>query len=343
MSVISAPELIKEKQQLPSGAAVSDYYSLAIRELFFVRNPCEKKDDPVSEKKCLDFIAENSDGGIWVYFPWRNEAISLPPEDIFFELKTARNRHLITKEEQNALRKIRLGVAGMSVGSSVIHALVLGGGPKRIKIADFDDMEITNTNRLRASVLDLGKNKTEIAARSLWEMDPFLEIELWRGGVKAEDADSFVGDSPLDMIVDEVDSLPVKIALRKAAKKHKIPLFMATDFDDGVIVDVERHDLNPETEFFNGRVSEEEISLVDGGDKKIWLNLAGKIIGDEVLSERMKKSLGEIGISISGVPQLGVSSALAGAALSYAIAGVAAGKVLNSGRYVFGLGKTIFG
>ena len=48
-------------------------------------------------------------------------------------------------------------------------ALAQEGLCGQLRLADFDHLELTNMNRLSASVLDLGEPKTHLAARRIAE------------------------------------------------------------------------------------------------------------------------------------------------------------------------------
>ena len=53
------------------------------------------------------------------------------------------------------------------------------------RLADFDELCVSNLNRLRAGVHQLGLNKAVITARALLEIDPYLNIAVEPAGVDA--------------------------------------------------------------------------------------------------------------------------------------------------------------
>src|SRR5579875_398147 len=57
--------------------------------------------------------------GVWVYYPWSRRLVHLLDEEEFVEVRTNRNRYKITREEQENLRKRKIGVIGLSVGHSI--------------------------------------------------------------------------------------------------------------------------------------------------------------------------------------------------------------------------------
>ena len=116
---------------------------------------------------------------------------------------------------------------------------------------------------------------------------------------------------------------------------------MATDNGDGVILDVERYDDDSQTKLFHGRVTEQEITSVPAASKE-WIRLALKIVDSDLLENGVKKSIAQIGKTLSGIPQLGSTAALAGAAVAYATRNIALGIPMKSGKYTFGLGELTY-
>ena len=106
----------------------------------------------------------------------------------------------------------------------------------------------------RANLTDIGSNKAEVTARNVWELDPFAQIEVWDKGVNRETIERFVGSPKLSVMVDEMDDIAMKFNCRFECKKLHIPVVMATDNGDGMILDVERFDQEPERPLFHGRV-----------------------------------------------------------------------------------------
>ena len=331
------PKVFTKLEETPQNAEKIDAFASGLKELFLVEHPQLKSQKEVFEKEFGDFEKNNTIKGIWIYFPWSNKLVHTLPEELYFKLRTNRNRNVITEEEQQNYRNIKVGIAGLSVGSSVLHALVMSGGPKTIKIADFDVLEITNLNRIRAGLPDVGLNKTLIAARQVWELDPFADLYLWGDGLTADNLKDFIlGEPKLDIFIDEMDSLDLKAAARVLCKKHKIPVLMATDNGDSVLLDVERFDLEPDRTIFHGLVDAAVFSNIKNVDFKTWVDLANKIIGFDFLEERMKSSLLEIGKSVLAVPQLGSTAAIAGGAMSCAVREIANKEELQSGKYAIG-------
>jgi molybdopterin/thiamine biosynthesis adenylyltransferase len=331
---LEKPQFFKREEELPAGTAVIDAFESAVTELFFIRNPRLKKGMPEAAEPLADFLCSHRIQPVWIYYPWRNVAVRTVPEELYFELRTARNRNLIIQEEQKNYRNLTVGIAGLSVGSAVLSSLVASGGPKRIKIADPDHVEISNLNRIRASLLDAGLNKTTVAARNVWELDPFAELYISEKGVGKDTLEDFIGSDPrLGIFIDEMDALHLKFLAREICRAYKIPVLMATDNGDGVIVDVERFDQESGRPIFHGRIPEREISSMDDDQS---IRMAVRIIDPAYLTERHQQSILNIGKGLSGVAQLGTAAAMAGVAVAYAARRIANKAELPSGRYIIG-------
>ncbi|MEK7212140.1 MAG: ThiF family adenylyltransferase, partial [Patescibacteria group bacterium] len=252
--MIQAP-LVLQAEEIPSSAKRVDALDDALTELFFIDNPIFKRGMPGVEDKIKEYVNSKNEEGIWIYFPWRDLAIRTLSEDLYFLLRTSRNRNIITHEEQLKYRAGKIGVAGLSVGSWVVSALVSSGGPQTLKIADFDVVEITNLNRIQAKLTDVKNPKIEVAAREVWELDPFAKLHLWDKGVSADTLRDFIiGEPRLDVFVDAMDSLDLKILSRFICQENRVPLVMGTDNGERVILDVERFDLEPNRPIFHGVV-----------------------------------------------------------------------------------------
>ncbi len=327
------PEFYTSQESIPKGAGIIDAFSRSLKELFFVRNPRFKKGMPETDAELSEFLAREASAirDVFVYYPWLHQAVRLPEENIYFELRTARNKNIIHQDEQEKYRTIKAGIAGMSVGSNAVSTLALTGGPKNMRLADFDEIEATNLNRIRAGLLSIGQNKAVFFAQNIYELDPWAELQVYDQGLSKDNLEEFING--LDVFIDEMDSIELKVRARFLCQKHKIPVLMATDNGDNVIFDVERFDTDENLPVFNGRVNITEEEIQNLKTFRDWLVIASKIVGAEAHTPRMLESLLGLGKTIAGVPQLGSAASLAGAVISYAVRKIACGDTLPSGRY----------
>ncbi len=339
--MVKPPRIASDTAMFPSEIRVVDARASMLCELFSIRNPSLKKKTPEYVEKESRFVSESGIPSVYVFYPWLNKAVRMLPEEEYFELRTARNKDVITKEEQEKFRKGSVAVAGLSVGSSVVNALVMSGGPQRMKIADFDHIEATNLNRLRAGVASIGEPKTDVVAKAVWELDPYATLELYDKGVETANVSRFVGDPRVDIVIDEMESIEQKVRVRLAAKEKQVPVLMATDNGNGIVLDVERFDLEPDRALFHGAVVLPDLDSLSKLSPEEWLRLATSIVGPEYLEKRMQESILKIGRTLSSVPQLGASASLAGVAIAYATCLILCHEPLPSGRYAYSLEELV--
>ena len=323
---------------------ISDDYEEQQRELFGVRNPSKVYAPGFEEsfKEHFSSLSANAPldrHGRWVYFPWRYLAAHILSEDEYRLVRTARNQNLITKEEQEKFYNAKIGIGGLSVGSSVAFAIALGGGGKRMKLADMDHLALSNTNRVLAGADRLGMLKVEVAARTIYEINPYAEIELHPEGLTPENIEDFCSD--LDIVIDELDNLAVKYLIREQAKKHRIAVVMAADNGDNAVVDVERYDLDPQSQFFHGRMGAVSYEMLKGLDKFGIGKMITKHVGPENVTERMQQSLTQMGKTIVSWPQLGGAALINGAAVAYCVRKILNGQPLEMNRALISLDEKL--
>lgn len=198
--------------------------------------------------------------GRWAYYPWRRAVVAVLGPRGFRAVRLDRNRNNITSAEQDRLATLRVGVAGLSVGHVIAHTLAAQGLCGRLRLADFDHMELSNLNRVPATVFDLGVNKACVAARRVAELDPYLPVEVFAAGLTFDTVDAFLDG--LDIVIEECDSLDMKTVLREGARARRIPVLMATS--DRGLVDVERFDQEPQRPILHGLLGGLDIGLLPG-------------------------------------------------------------------------------
>jgi molybdopterin/thiamine biosynthesis adenylyltransferase/nitroreductase len=270
--------------------------------------------------------------GRWVHYPWSRRLVHLLPPDEFHALRTDRNRHRITADEQAELRRRRIGVVGLSVGRAIAATLALEGVGGTIKLADFDTLSLSNLNRISARLEDIGGNKSVLAARQLAELDPYLEVESFERGLGDANLEPFlVGGGKLDLVIEECDDLYTKVRLREVARRYGIPVVMHTT--EGGIVDIERFDREPERALFHGLLPDLDAAALRDLSTKEKVPFVLRILGAERISTRAKASLVEIGETLSTWPQLGSAVTLGGAVVTDVARRLLLGELSASGRF----------
>lgn len=223
-----------------------DAFERQLRELFFIENHSfigMPKESTYATEDFKTYVSMKEYNYIHVYFPWINTIVKMVDADDYYRLKTNRNQDLITADEQKKLQNYKVAVLGMSVGSNVAFVLTQAGISNRIILADFDELDTTNLNRIFAGVHEIGINKTIVAAHRIYEDNPFAEIVTLPEGVNESNLEILIKAGEVDCVVDEIDDIPFKIHARLLAMKYHIPVVMVTDNGDGAVLHVERYDL----------------------------------------------------------------------------------------------------
>lgn len=316
-----------------------DTYREQLAELFVIQRPSLINRDERGIREAVNALLSltEDDGplerqGRWVFYPWLNKLIHILNEEDFHRVRTNRNAELITFKEQKKFYDAVVGVAGLSVGSNVALMIVLQGGAKHIRLADYDNLALSNTNRLIAGVDKLGMPKTTVIARHIWEINPYARIDVLDRGLTEENVASFVNG--LDIVVDEMDDFVIKQRLRALARKHRIPLLSAADNGDRSTVDIERHDLKKRTPYFLGLLGKTSVERFRKlkGNKLETIRTIARFIGPENHPARMMASVPQIGQTLVSVPQLGGTALMGAAVVTYCIRRIIAGEHLPSGR-----------
>lgn len=337
----SALEILKDSGNITH---VSDNIEAALEELFHIEYPAQI--DSVDEKVYTGFIRETTKGnldgyGSWVYFPWNGTLVHFPPKKDLQKLRGSRNRNLITDDERRVLSDNKtIVVLGLSVGSNAIDSLLMQGIGSRYILVDLDHLDPTNLNRIRASYDQLGIHKVDIVAKKISELDPYLEQVHYKNGLDEANLEEIINIYKPDIIMDEMDSLRLKILTRMRAKENKIPVLMATDDGDDILLDIERYDKSDNQAILHGILPEDVIQSILS-DEQMSRQEAGVIIGKyfvnlENVPIRMLESLLEIGRTLPSWPQLGGAAVLSGLYLAYAAKKILLNLPLNSGRFLMG-------
>lgn len=331
-------ELVSKK----TDKIILDLFPSQKQELFKIRSPKQRLGSAETEALYNEWITDRNidEEGVWVYYPWLNRLIHILNKEEFIELRTSRNQFKITPSEQTSLAGKKIGIIGLSVGHAVALSIATERICNKLKLADFDTIELSNLNRIKTGIQNIGLNKCVVTAREIAEIDPFLEIECYQEGITEGNLESFlIDDGKLDILIDECDGLEIKIACRQMAKKYHIPVVMETS-DKGML-DVERFDLENDRSILHGYldgIPEERLKNISPEDR---LPLVLKIIDARNSSLRGQLSLIEIGQTISTWPQLASAVTLGGGVVTDVCRRILLNQYNESGRYYVDLESII--
>ncbi len=329
------------KRMVKKHEQVVDSYDEQLRELCAIRNPELRTNQKLLREKQTEFIFEHlgkrksEECGTWFFFPWLGTYVHYLESSLHEELRTARNKNLITSEEQSSFRNFPIAVAGLSVGSHAALSIVLQGGGSDLRLADPDIISGSNLNRIRTGFQSVGLKKTTVVAREIYTMNPYTKLRLLSKELSEKNIDHFLQHPvPVDVVVDEIDNLPMKFLIRERARALRIPVVSATDNGDGILLDVERYDQEPDAELFLGRAHGLSARDCFGLSPQETVQIIVQLLDAKRISKRMMKSAQDVGKTLYSWPQLGGAATVAGAAVAYAVRMIATGGPLPSGRTV---------
>lgn len=126
-------------------------------------------------------------------------------------------------EGQEKLKAAKVFIAGAG-GLGCPAALYLAAaGVGEIRIADRDEVELTNLNRqILHREKDLHRKKTDSAVEKLRDLNPWIRVEGIVAEICEENADELVGDA--DLIIDALDNFDTRYILNRIAIRKGIPL-----------------------------------------------------------------------------------------------------------------------
>ncbi|WP_025764560.1 Rv1355c family protein [Dyadobacter tibetensis] len=319
-----------------------DLFENQKKELFKIKNPKRRFTAQQLDELYMDWASrcDVNREGTWVYYPWSRRMLRILDEAEFIQLRTSRNQHKITASEQSVLKEKTIGIIGLSVGNAVAMTLAIERIGGHLKLADFDELELSNLNRIRTGLHHLGLNKAIVTAREIAEIDPYLKVTCYTEGITASNIDTFLGgDDPIDLLIDECDDLQVKILARLKAKAYRLPLVMETS--DRGMLDIERFDLDPALAIFHGKLADLSDSFLREVPAEHKMALIMRIIDAPNTSARGRASLIELGQTIGTWPQLASAVAMGGGVVADISRKILLNQHSTSGRFYVDLDEIL--
>jgi hypothetical protein len=279
--------------------------------------------------------------GRWVHYPWSGWLVHTLTPELFREARLARNRGKVTACEQERLAGCVVGIAGLSVGRQIARTLAMEGVCTGFRLADGDVLVLSNLNRLPASIADIGLPKVVLAARELFELDPFLDIQIFPDGLDAADLDSFLrcGARVVDLVVEECDDFVIKTCLRARARALGVPVLMETS-ERGTL-DVERFDLEPHRPLLHGLLEGlQPVAASAGMSDLVWIQaMVNRVLPH--MRPRTRDAVQQVGRTLRSWPQLASEVALGAATVTTAARRILLGEPMASGRYLVDIDTTL--
>ena len=115
-----------------------------------------------------------------------------------------------------------VGVGGVGAYAA---EMIGRAGVGRMTIAEADKVSETNINRqLVALHSTIGREKCDILAERLKDINPELQLTVVNRFIKDSETDALLDSDRFDYVVDAIDTLSPKLALIKGALDRSIPL-----------------------------------------------------------------------------------------------------------------------
>ena len=129
-----------------------------------------------------------------------------------------RTELLLGEEKLEILKNANVLVVGVGGVGAYAAEMIVRSGIGRMTIADADKVSETNINRqLVALHSTIGREKCDILADRLKDINPELQLTVVNRFIKDDETDALLDSSNFDYVVDAIDTLSPKLALIKGA------------------------------------------------------------------------------------------------------------------------------
>lgn len=136
-----------------------------------------------------------------------------------------RTELLLGKEKLEILRHANVLVVGLGGVGAYAAEMIARAGVNRMTIADADAVAESNINRqLVALHSTIGRQKAEILADRLRDINPEIELKVVNRYIRDEETYTLLDSEKYDYVVDAIDTLSPKLALILGALERHIPL-----------------------------------------------------------------------------------------------------------------------
>jgi tRNA A37 threonylcarbamoyladenosine dehydratase len=136
-----------------------------------------------------------------------------------------RTELLLGSEKLEMLRNAHVLVVGVGGVGAYAAEMIVRAGVGELTLADADVVGLSNINRqIVALHSTVGKQKCEILAARLLDINPELKLHTVNRFIKDDETDALLDSAKFDYVVDAIDTLSPKLALIKGALDRGIPL-----------------------------------------------------------------------------------------------------------------------
>ncbi len=136
-----------------------------------------------------------------------------------------RTELLLGKERAEHLSRSHVLVVGLGGVGAYAAEMVCRAGIGKLTIIDADTVNESNLNRQLPSLHStLGQPKAEVMARRLLDINPELELTVYREFIRDTRTEEILDSAPFDFVVDAIDSVSPKAYLMYHARMRGLPL-----------------------------------------------------------------------------------------------------------------------
>lgn len=126
--------------------------------------------------------------------------------------------------EQEAVFIAHVAIAGVGGDGFQLGLKLARGGVQKFNIADPEDFERENANRVPGATYDTyGKNKAEVFADEVHKINPDAEVNVFTEGITAENIGAFLTGATLALDETELTHLELGTMLSDESRKRGIP------------------------------------------------------------------------------------------------------------------------
>ena len=138
---------------------------------------------------------------------------------------TERTELLLGEEKLDILRNAHVLVVGLGGVGAYAAEMIARAGVGRMTIADADVVGESNINRqLLALTSTVGRNKSEVMAERLRDINPRIELTVITEYIRDEKTYELLNAARYDYVVDCIDTLSPKVNLIAAALERGLPV-----------------------------------------------------------------------------------------------------------------------
>ena len=138
---------------------------------------------------------------------------------------TERTELLLGEEKLDILRNAHVLVVGLGGVGAYAAEMIARAGVGRMTIADADVVGESNINRqLLALTSTIGRNKSEVMAERLRDINPRIELTVITEYIRDEKTYELLDAARYDYVVDCIDTLSPKVNLIAAALERGLPV-----------------------------------------------------------------------------------------------------------------------